>query len=234
MSADEMVLDDIPFELDAERIMKRVHLRADSEDVPAFEHLLDAARRTARPKAVFRVCYIEDRGEDTVAIDGITFTSRALRFNLEEPERVFAYVATCGVEVDAIPLPEGDFLAQFWLDNIKAALLGDARSHLKAFLDRRFALGKTAAMSPGSGDATVWPIEQQRELFALLGDVQGSIGVVLTDSFLMRPNKTVSGFLFATEKNFQSCQLCHRDPCTGRRAPFDEALWESVAHGIEA
>jgi hypothetical protein len=85
-------------------------------------------------------------------------------------------------------------------------------------------------MNPGSGDANVWPIEQQKELFSLFGDVENLIGVRLTDSFLMVPNKSVSGICFPTEINFQSCQLCHRMNCNGRKAPFDRKLWESVNH----
>jgi len=228
------ILDDIPFDLDSDRLMKQAHVASGSDDATEFEQLIEKARRVGKPKAMFRECYIDDRGEETVTIDGITFTSRVLRANLDEPERVFVYVATCGAEMDAIETPDGDFLAQFWLDTIKASLLSNARAHLVAFLKRQYALGKIAAMSPGAGDATVWPIQQQRGLFTLLGDVKEAIGVELTDSFLMWPNKTISSFLFATEKDFQSCQLCHRDPCPGRRASFDPALWDSIAHGIEA
>jgi hypothetical protein len=85
-------------------------------------------------------------------------------------------------------------------------------------------------MSPGSGDVNVWPIEQQRELFELLGDVRGQIGVELTDSFLMVPNKTVSGIHFPAEKDFRTCQVCHRENCPSRGAPFDQELWESIQH----
>jgi hypothetical protein len=85
-------------------------------------------------------------------------------------------------------------------------------------------------MHPGSGDASVWPIEQQGPLFSLLGDVTGAIGVELTDSFLMVPNKSVSGVRFATEIDFRSCQLCHREGCPSRSAAFDPELWRSVQH----
>ena len=61
---------------------------------------------------------------------------------------------------------------------------------------------------------------QQRQLFQLLGDVESSIGVRLTDSFLMIPNKTVSGILFPTEVPFYSCQLCTREACPRRRAEY--------------
>jgi hypothetical protein len=42
----------------------------------------------------------------------------------------------------------------------------------------------------------------------------------------MVPNKSVSGLLYPSEDGFQSCQLCHREGCPNRRAPFDPHLWE--------
>jgi hypothetical protein len=85
-----------------------------------------------------------------------------------------------------------------------------------------------AAMHPGSGDADVWPIEQQVELFSILGDVEALIGVKLTDSMLMIPTMSVSGVIFPTETEFETCQVCHREDCPRRKAPFDEAVWRAA------
>ena len=219
-------LTNIPFELDVEAIIKRAHLEPGTDEAGEFEQLLSKARALAKPKALYKECFIEAKGQETVTIEGVTFTSRALRINLEEAERLFPFIATCGHELDQLPLPAGDLLGRFWLDTIKSALLGFAREHLNRHLSGKFALGKTSTMSPGSGDAAVWPIQQQRELFAVLGNVKEQIGVELTDSFLMTPNKTVSGVRFPTEVDFRSCQLCHREACPSRAAPFDGKLWE--------
>jgi hypothetical protein len=214
--------------LDTAALLARVHVAPDSEDAPAFTALIDRAREVARPKALYAEAFVEGRGDDTIRIKGITFTSRMLRRKLETVERVFPYVATCGREVDGVTLPAGDALVQFWWDAIKAELLSSARAHLLAHLTERFRLGQTTRMSPGSGDADVWPIEQQQLLFALLEGVTPFIGVTLTESCLMIPNKTVSGLLFSTEEDFQTCQVCHRDHCPNRRAPFDAAVWHSL------
>jgi len=222
------VLDNIPFDLDLDAILNRTHVEPGTEDAEALREIVDRARAEAKPKALFRECFIEAKGQDTVTLGGVTFRSRTLRKNLDRAHRVFAFVATCGKEVERIELLEGDFLQQFWMDTIKSTLLGTSRSYLMSYLDRRFALGKVAVMAPGSGDVTVWPIQQQRELFALLGDVDGLIGVRLTDSFLMLPDKSVSGICFPTELDFRSCQLCHRENCPSRGAPFDPDLWESI------
>jgi hypothetical protein len=224
------VLKDISFELDATALMEKAHVEPGGDDAAEFRQLMEAARAVARPKALFMECFIEAKGDTTVTVNGITFTSAVLRRNLDKVERVFPYIATCGCELDRVPLPTGDYLKEFWLDTIKMAVLGAARDHLNQHLARRFALTKASNMNPGSGDATVWPIEQQKELFALLGDVKNAIGVELTDSFLMTPKKTVSGIRFPTEVDFRSCQLCHRADCPSRAAPLDPALVDSMQH----
>ena len=221
-------LTDIPVEFDLEALMGRVHVQPNTADAETFARLVDMAHEVARPKALRAESFVEARGEDTVRIDGVTFTSRMLRANLDRVERVFPYVATCGHEMDAVSLPRDEFLAEFWWDTIKAAALTAATKHLQEYLQQRFLLGKSASMNPGSGDVDVWPIEQQQELFGLLGDVKSLIGVELTPSFLMVPNKSISGIRFATEKDFRSCQVCRRENCSGRAAPFDEALWKST------
>jgi len=221
-------LTEIPFDLDARVLMEQACVPPNSHDAREFENLLGAARAAGRPKVAYRECFIDARGDETVTIDGVTFTSRALRKNLENVQRVFPFVATCGVELDRVDRPRGDVLADFWWDTIKAALLAAAARHLDEHLTGKFRLGRTIAMSPGSGDVSVWPIEQQRQLFVLLGEVQKDIGVTLTDSCLMVPNKTISGIRFPTEHDFRACQVCHRENCPSRSAPFDADIWAAI------
>ncbi len=224
------ILDDIPFGLNVADLQEHLHLAPNGDDAREFREFADWAQRLGTPKALFRECYVEDRGTDSVTLGSVTFTSAALRANLDRVERVFPYVATCGTEIDSLVVPAGDFVRQYWLDAIKTALLDCSRTYLRTYLELAYALGKTSTMGPGEGDALLWPIGQQGLLFSLLGDVEGQIGVTLTGSFLMIPIKSMSGILFPTETNFQSCQLCHRKNCPSRKARFDEHLWQSV-HG---
>jgi hypothetical protein len=220
------IIDNIPFALDTASLTERMCLAPESGDARALEALIAKAEQIARPKAAYRECYVEQRHGDKVTVDGVTFTSRALRINLENADRVFPFVATCGREVDGVGFEKKDFLEAFWWEEIKADLLTCARRHLKEVLAERFRLAKTASMSPGSGDLDIWPIEQQAPLFSLLGDVNAAVGVRLSDTFMMTPVKSLSGIRFPTERDFRSCQVCRRENCPSRRAPFDPALWE--------
>jgi hypothetical protein len=195
-----------------------------------YAELVDAIVKhglaAARPKAMYKVCFIDARTEDSVELGGVRFTSRILSRNLSEVERVFPYVATCGIEMDRVEGADNNGLAQYWLDGLKEMALRAAVAHLKEHIAARFGLktDKMSTMNPGSGNRNVWPISQQRQLFRLLGDVEGSIGVRLTASFLMTPNKTVSGIIFPTEIPFVTCQLCTRENCPRRRAEYTGVL----------
>jgi len=224
------ILDSIPFLLNTEAIATQAHVESGSSDGIDLHSLVELAQEVGRPKAAYAVCFLSGRDGDTVQIDDVRFRSRTLAQKLGAVERVFPLVATCGQELDQAFPGKGDMLQEFWWDLIKNRLLGAANQHLNDHLNRRFRLGKTATMRPGSGDASVWPIEQQAGLFALLGDVEGAIGVRLTESFLMVPNKTVSGLMFPTETDFRSCEVCHRENCPARHAAFNKGLWEQIEH----
>jgi hypothetical protein len=222
------IIENVECKLDPEALIDKYHVPRDTDMETEFRELVDQLQKIGRPRAVYKEAFIEDKGEDTVIVEGVTFTSRALRKNLDEVERVFVHIATCGTEADTIEIDETDMLKNFWHDMVKAQLLNAATKQMNEEIDRTFRLEKTAVMRPGSGDANVWPISQQKELFSLFGDVEELIGVKLSDSFLMNPNKSVSGFKYLTEKDFRSCQLCHRENCPGRTAEFDQKLWDEM------
>jgi len=225
------VLQNIPMKFDVGSLLERLHLDNNSILVRELERLVDTVEESVHPKALYREAFIESKGFDTVAIDGITFKSRMLRVNLDKAERVFPYVATCGTELDQIGIPTDDFLKRFWLDELRQIALERMVEYLDNHLAEKYALVKASSMNPGAGDVDVWAIEQQRELFNLVGSVTETIGVVLTDSFLMIPNKSVSGIRFPTEIDFRSCQVCRRAQCRHRIAPFDKKLWHLVESG---
>ena len=221
------VLRDIPFHLDESDLSQKAHLSGLPEGL--VRDLLTRALPLARPKALYRVSYIGQRTDNSVEIDGTVFSSQVLAANLRDVERVFPYVATCGTELEPLEAGGGDLLTRYTLDAIKELALLAARDRLLEHLKASYGAVELSSMNPGSGNARLWPLGQQRPLFDLLGDVEGAIGVRLTPSFLMLPNKTVSGILFPSEVHFESCQLCTREACPRRRAPYSGTLAESLA-----
>ena len=219
------VLKSIPISLDLEAVLKRMQVRNKRESiVKNVREMLEIARPIAKPKAIFEVAYVDNKNGDSLEIGGVGFTSRVLRVNLDTVGRVFPYVVTCGKELDEITIPSDDFIKSYYLDQIKETVVILARQYLEDYLKRNYALGQMSKMAPGAGAGDDWPITQQKELFSIFGGrdkVEGLIGVRLTDTFLMIPIKSVSGIYFPTEIKFESCQLCPREKCIGRRAAYD-------------
>jgi hypothetical protein len=211
-------LEQISFGLDIVEVKDA--LRA--TDGVQIQDLLEIAKPLISAKAVYRVCYIEEKHEDAVIIDGIRFSSRILRKNLEEVGRVFAHVITIGAGLEQRADASKDLLEKYYLDQIGNIALSKARKHLEDCLRSKFALDGLSYMSPGS--LADWPIEEQQPLFSILKGVEASMGVRLTESLLMIPRKSVSGIYFPSEVTFYSCQLCPRQHCEGRKARFDENL----------
>lgn len=223
---DPIILTDIPFAADRAQLLAKLHVAEGSDFAADLNRLVDEAEALARPKAMYKMGFIEEKGDDYVLIDGVRLSSRVLRVNLDEAHRAFAQVATCGTELQAWAEGLTDMLYRFWAEEIKLAALRAAGLALDADLAARYNPGKTSRMNPGS--LADWPLREQGPLFAILGDVQAAIGVYLTDSYLMVPNKSTSGLRFPREASFESCQLCPREGCPGRRARYDPALYEST------
>ena len=219
------VFDSIPVKLNIEEVLKQLRQRNVNKDFEkSLQELIKIAHPVAKPKAVYEVSYVENKNEDSLDIGGVRFTSRVLRVNLDKVERVFPYVVTCGRELDEINIPSHEFMKVYLLDQIKETALVLARRYLEGYLKRKYALGKISRMAPGTGSLEDWPITQQKELFSIFGNVEDLIGVKLTDKCLMIPVKSMSGIFFPTEIRFESCQLCPRERCIDRRAPYNPDL----------
>ena len=215
------ILDRIQIQLDFEVVRKRLHLKREG-DLKAVEDLVHIAQPLIEPKVIYKLCFIEEKLAEGVIIEGQQFTSMVLRKNLDKIERVFPFVITIGKKFGEKLETCTDLLEKFYFDTIGNVALNQVRMALRDHLKQQYALEKTAFMAPGS--LPNWPIEQQKPLFKLLGDVQASIGVELTESLLMLPAKSVSGIYFPTETSFFSCQLCPRERCESRKAKYDEKL----------
>ena len=215
------ILNQIPVRLPLGEIRRQLHLDKDKrwEEV---QTLIEVAKPLLSPKAAYKVSYIDQKLEHAVDIDGVRFTSRVLRKNLEEVERVFPYVITIGNKLKEKAGETKDLIKEYYFDVIANIALSATRKFLQKQLQSRYGLDGMSFMSPGS--LTDWPIEEQKPLFSLFGEEENPIGVQLTKNLLMLPAKSISGIYFPTEVSFFSCQLCSRDKCPGRKAAYDNKL----------
>jgi len=210
-----------------ERYAHSIRLDALEDVRDQVEQLFAVASERLKPAVILRVAYIDSfSSEDhlsSVGIEGLAFRGKALSV-LEGIHRVIPYVATCGSGMESFDLSGFDFLAPYWLDAIKLQALGSARKALLDYCRTQFGMGKPMSLNPGSGNTDIWPIQEQQHLFSLLGETD-SIGVRLTESSLMVPNKSISGLIFTSPAvDYESCAFCERLNCPDRRVPYRQSL----------
>jgi hypothetical protein len=218
-----------PVHLDAAEVKFGLHWRDRQGASPELAELIRLAESLIKPAVAYKLSFIEKRSKDQVTIEGVTFSSRVLSQNLGAVERVFPFVITIGPDLERYAGGCGDPLLQFYLEGLADMALVKIAQHLERELKRRHGLSGLSSMSPGSLED--WPITQQPLLFSLFGGPEGSAGVRLTEHLLMVPRKSISGIYFPTEVSFQSCQLCPRKDCPGRRAAYDPELRRSYKLG---
>ncbi len=151
------LLNDIPFTLDREALLKRARLKPGSANADELVHLAAQAEKIARPKALYLVAYRSDLGEDWVELEGFPFTSRVLRVNLDHAYRVFPYLATCGQELQVWVNGLADMLHQFWGEAIKEMALTAALRALNEHLQNTYQPGETSSMSSWLSDRLAHP-----------------------------------------------------------------------------
>lgn len=223
-----IICDHIPFTLDGTTILSDMKIKPGTRSAARLNGYLDEARRVARPKGMYREAFIEERQGSRVVIDGVALESPALQKNLDGVERVFPYVATCGTEINGLADGLTDLPLKTRAGIIRLFLLRQAEDYIGKQIRDSFGIETLSTMNPGSGDAVVWPFEQQHRLFSLMHGDEAKIGVTLADSGIMSPDMTVSGIFFPSETTYRNCQLCRRENCPSRKAPFDTELWKSV------
>jgi hypothetical protein len=221
---DPTILDDIPWHLDLPQLMQQLGIKEGDSHAEKARTMAAEAEAKGKPKALYKAGLIESRGEDHVVIEGLTFKSRVLAVNLAKVHRAFPFVATCGVELEEWSRSFPSVLERFWADAINGMALGASILALLEHIRDQHHPGDLSMMNPGSIDS--WSLSEQRALFTLLGDPQESIGVELMESCFMRPSMSTSGIWFPTEDHYENCMLCPMERCPGRRAPYDEDLYE--------
>lgn len=112
----------------------------------------------------------------------------------------------------------GDFLEAYVVDAIGSLTVERAMDRIQQELEREQAVRGwkiTNRYSPGYCN---WPLKDQRPLFALVGD--HPTGIVLSESCLMDPIKSVSGIIGlgpAVHRRAYGCVICRNKTCIYRK-----------------
>ena len=154
----------------------------------AVDALLDTVIAEVRPQLCYRTCRMELPLElcgNSCRFGALSIESADLSAHLNGCDRAVVFAATVGVGIDRLILKYGHL-------SPTKALLAQAvgAERIEALCDALCASypRATTRFSPGYGDL---PLETQRDLFRLLS-CEKHIGLVLNDSLMMSPSKSVT------------------------------------------
>ena len=155
------------------------------------DECIEEIYKIASPRAVYTESSIELISDDTVKFDFMTTKSHSLTLNLKGCKKVYFFAATLGVEIDraieryskilqsksAVYHAVGSALIESFCNYINEMLVANSKS--------------TPRFSPGYGD---FSLQSQSEILTAL-DAERKIGIILGDSLLMSPSKSVSAII---------------------------------------
>ena len=184
--------------------------------------LLHDCLEEARPRLNYKVCYIElpvSIAEDVCDFGCMKVQSKDLVKNLQGCEKAILFGATVGVEIDRL-------IAKYSRISPTKALMFQAigAERIEALCDafcEEIENETRPRYSPGYGDV---PLTIQQEVFAIL-NCGKNIGLVLNDSLLMSPSKSVTAFVGVgesqahtanNEHQLNKCAVCNNIDCLYR------------------
>lgn len=223
-----ILLQAAPESFQLETLYTRLHLQED-DDRQEFRDLARTVEKLGRPRALVLECRTERPQPQELRIGEVTFRGKVFAACCGNLDRVFLFCATCGPETR--PLEAGlDVFQRYWLDQLRLEQLKAALQCIAGYLKNDQEIERFSSLGPGSGAAELWPLTELDKLFSLLGEKRylAPLGVELTDSMLMLPEKTTAGLYYATSTDFHSCQLCQRENCPNRKEALNAGLWDKT------
>ena len=209
------------FKIDRQMLLQSARIDAEDELSEELLAFANSAEKIAHPKAVFSksVVTFDDAKKCVTKIGNEAVSCPLMDDQLQEVEFVYPYVATCGRELDEMDT-QGDPLAVFWLECIQLQALAAVQKRVLEIVGEQLCTEEKRVSHLNPGSLPIWPISEQTTLFKLVEDPLKTIGVRLSDSFLMFPIKSVSGILFCGKEHYENCSYCSRQSCPNRRATF--------------
>ena len=193
------------------------------EQVSALvEEVLEELLAAASPKCIYRAFPLTLLPEDEIDFTVFRTKSRNLSKNLADCEEVILFAATLGTGVDVL-LHKYTRLQMSRAVIMQAAAAAvieeycdqENRKLKQEYEDKGFYL--RPRFSPGYGD---FSLECQKDITTVL-ETPKRIGIMLTESLLMTPSKSVTAVMGVSKKPYRceikGCESCGKKDCAYRR-----------------
>lgn len=156
--------------------------------------MIQKARPLLAPTAVYEILDIQEFRHDRVVLSPrMSLHSPRLVQALGGAQQIAVAICTIGADLEQAAgamFAAGDFVDAAILDGVGSAAVEELSQRVCREIEglaKQNGLSTSIPLSPGEPD---WPVEAQQDLFDLLPAAE--IGVTLTESYMMRPLKSLS------------------------------------------
>jgi hypothetical protein len=185
----KIIFDYIPVKLDRAALMQANHIKPDTDLAEEFIGVLEASETVLRCKAVIKEVVLDALTESEAVLDGTVFSSSYVASSLRGKSRVFLYVMTVGNEIYACEDADYPVLG----DIVKQAALDEAMRYTLAYISQNYGGGNISFINPGTLDD--WPVELNKVIFNMIGEVTELTGAVMSQSGFMKPWYSSAGLI---------------------------------------
>lgn len=195
---------------------------ADERTCTIIRNAFSEVENAAGPKCICRIFDVEQTADNKMAIGNMIIASNSLSRNLKGCEKAVLFGATLGAGVDRL-------IRRTSLTDMSHAVIQQAcaAALLEEYCDeQQLAIGREMEeeglhlrprFSPGYGD---FDIHYQEPIMRML-DCAKTIGLTMTDSYMMTPTKSVTAVIGASRIKERcpvaGCEACHKTDCEYRR-----------------
>ena len=194
----------------------------DDQTLALIRDSFESLESVAGSKSIYRIFDLRHQSEECFQIGNIQMESRSLGRNLKKCEKLILFGATLGTGVDRLITRASltDMASAVVLQSCAAAMLEEycdsVQEAISAELEQE-GWYLRPRFSPGYGD---FAIQYQKPLMQML-DCAKTIGLTMTDSFMMTPTKSVTAVIGMSRLKercpVQGCESCEKKDCEYRR-----------------
>ncbi len=207
-----LIFDNIKVEFDVAQLTSRMCLTSDMPEYLEFEKLLAAIKPHAVPVALLDEALILGKTSGKIVSSLGEFDCPLLLELAGESKSLFPFIVTCGKSMDDFGTDISDPLHLYWVDFLKEYALEEAFEKIKSEVAQKCPNQRITSLVPLNEE--VWKLDGLKEVFNVFPDeAVKRIGVELTESLFMKPNKSRAGVFFPADKDVDFCTLCSIKKC---------------------
>ncbi len=192
----------------------------DEEITSSVQSLMNELENFVSPKYTYKIVDISiDEQNKSIDFGLFNVVSKSLSRNLKDCKKAAVFAATLGTNADLIirRYAKSSITKSVMINACASSLIEECCDNYQKEIESKIDGYFRPRFSPGYGD---FNLEHQKDIVALL-DTKKNIGLALSDTLILLPEKSVTAVIGISEKfehcPISGCEACGKVDCEYRR-----------------